>query len=306
MKKVTKRCSRSPAWARRFLPATKASPKEMLPVVDKPLIQYAVEEAVAAGITDMVFITGRNKRSIEDHFDKAYELETELEARGKHALLELVRRPCRRASTASTSARPSRSASATPCCAPAPVVGDEPFAVLLADDLHRCRRSAGAAADGGRLRQSPLLGARRAERARADTGATASSAPSRPGDGCPEHDTASSRSRSPEEGALDAGRDRPLHADPAHLPSPAPGAPGAGGEIQLTDAIAALIKEEPVLAFPSTASATTAVRSWAICKATIAPCPRRGEWFRTRDHGCCHHGPRRRARCRCVRPRGRG
>ena len=65
----------------RFLPATKASPKEMMPIVDKPLIQYAVEEAAAAGITDMVFITGRNKRAIEDHFDKAYELETELLAR---------------------------------------------------------------------------------------------------------------------------------------------------------------------------------------------------------------------------------
>ena len=72
----------------RFLPATKASPKEMLPVVDKPLIQYAVEEAVAAGITHMVFITGRNKRAIEDHFDKAYELETELKGRNRHKLLD--------------------------------------------------------------------------------------------------------------------------------------------------------------------------------------------------------------------------
>src|SRR5258705_2665864 len=71
----------------RFLPATKASPKEMLPVVDKPLIQYAVEEAAAAGITEMIFVTGRNKRAIEDHFDKAYELETELERRGKTELL---------------------------------------------------------------------------------------------------------------------------------------------------------------------------------------------------------------------------
>ena len=74
----------------RFLPVTKASPKEMLPVVDKPLIQYAVEEAVAAGITDMIFVTGRSKRAIEDHFDKAYELETELAARQKHELLETV------------------------------------------------------------------------------------------------------------------------------------------------------------------------------------------------------------------------
>ena len=83
----------------RFLPATKASPKEMMPVVDKPLIQYAVEEAAEAGITDMVFITGRNKRAIEDHFDKAYELETELALRSKTALLEQVQaatvRACR-------------------------------------------------------------------------------------------------------------------------------------------------------------------------------------------------------------------
>ena len=75
----------------RFLPATKASPKEMLPIVDKPLIQYAVEEAVAAGCTELVFVTGRNKRSIEDHFDKAYELETELEQRHKTSLLSHVR-----------------------------------------------------------------------------------------------------------------------------------------------------------------------------------------------------------------------
>lgn len=75
----------------RFLPATKASPKEMLPIVDKPLIQYAVEEAIAAGITELIFVTGRSKRAIEDHFDKAYEMEAELEARGKTALLEKLR-----------------------------------------------------------------------------------------------------------------------------------------------------------------------------------------------------------------------
>jgi len=75
----------------RFLPATKAQPKEMLPIVDRPLIQYAVEEAAAAGITEMIFITGRNKRSIEDHFDKAYELESELQAKGKDKLLETVK-----------------------------------------------------------------------------------------------------------------------------------------------------------------------------------------------------------------------
>ena len=75
----------------RFLPATKANPKEMLPVVDKPLIQYAAEEAVAAGIDTLIFVTGRNKRSIEDHFDTAYEMERELEARGKDEMLKILR-----------------------------------------------------------------------------------------------------------------------------------------------------------------------------------------------------------------------
>ena len=117
--KITKAVFPVAGLGTRFLPATKASPKEMLPVVDKPLIQYAVEEAAAAGITDMIFITGRNKRAIEDHFDKAYELETELAARNKTALLETVAvMPRRAASTASTSARPRRWDWATRCCAP--------------------------------------------------------------------------------------------------------------------------------------------------------------------------------------------
>lgn len=89
-KKISKAVFPVAGLGTRFLPATKASPKEMLPVVDKPLIQYAVEEAIAAGITEMIFITGRNKRAIEDHFDKAYELEAELAARQKHALLKLL------------------------------------------------------------------------------------------------------------------------------------------------------------------------------------------------------------------------
>ena len=88
LKRVTKAVFPVAGMGTRFLPATKASPKEMLPVVDKPLIQYAVEEAVAAGITHMVFITGRNKRAIEDHFDKAYELETELKGRNRQKLLD--------------------------------------------------------------------------------------------------------------------------------------------------------------------------------------------------------------------------
>src|ERR1700724_4335903 len=88
MKKISKAIFPVAGLGTRFLPATKANPKEMMPIVDKPLIQYAVEEAVEAGITDMIFITGRNKRAIEDHFDKAYEVESALAARQKPALLE--------------------------------------------------------------------------------------------------------------------------------------------------------------------------------------------------------------------------
>jgi UTP--glucose-1-phosphate uridylyltransferase len=119
----------------RFLPATKAQPKEMLPIVDKPLIQYAVEEAVAAGITEMIFITGRNKRAIEDHFDKAYELEAELEAAGKAELLDMVRQVIPKNITCIyiRQSAPLGLGHAVLCARP--VVGNEPFAVLLADDF---------------------------------------------------------------------------------------------------------------------------------------------------------------------------
>jgi len=119
----------------RFLPATKASSKEMLPVVDKPLIQYAVEEAVAAGITQMVFITGRNKRAIEDHFDKAYELETELQARGKLKMLEQVQDIVpKHVSCIYVRQTEALGLGHAILCA-RPVVGNAPFAVILADDL---------------------------------------------------------------------------------------------------------------------------------------------------------------------------
>jgi UTP--glucose-1-phosphate uridylyltransferase len=119
----------------RFLPATKAQPKEMLPIVDKPLIQYAVEEAVAAGITEMIFITGRNKRAIEDHFDTAYELESVLEAAGKEELLAMVRSviPKHVNCIYIRQSAPLGLGHAVLCARP--VVGDEPFAVMLADDF---------------------------------------------------------------------------------------------------------------------------------------------------------------------------
>ena len=119
----------------RFLPATKASPKEMLPVVDKPLIQYAVEEAYAAGVRHMIFVTGRSKRAIEDHFDTAYELESELEAAGKTALLELVRSLMPVDMHCSFVRQPRSLGLGHAVLCAEPLVGNEPFAVLLADDL---------------------------------------------------------------------------------------------------------------------------------------------------------------------------
>ena len=134
-RKLTKAVFPVAGLGTRFLPATKACPKEMLPIVDKPLIQYAVEEAAAAGITEMIFVTGRNKRAIEDHFDKAYELETELEAQGKNVLLEDGARllPEGVRCIYIRQAEPLGLGHAVLCAQP--VVGDEPFAVILADDL---------------------------------------------------------------------------------------------------------------------------------------------------------------------------
>lgn len=119
----------------RFLPATKANPKEMLPVVDKPLIQYAAEEAVEAGIEELIFVTGRAKRSIPDHFDKAYELEAELEKNDKQEMLAIVRNilPPNVACIYIRQSEPLGLGHAVLCAKPA--VGGEPFAVILADDL---------------------------------------------------------------------------------------------------------------------------------------------------------------------------
>ena len=119
----------------RFLPATKAQPTEMLPVVDKPLIQYAVEEAYAAGIRHMIFVTGRNKRAIEDHFDTAFELEAELEAKNKTALLAIARSILPDDMALSYVRQPRMLGLGHAVLCAEHLVGDEPFAVLLADDL---------------------------------------------------------------------------------------------------------------------------------------------------------------------------
>ena len=146
----------------RFLPATKASPKEMLCVVDKPLIQYAVEEAVEAGITEMIFVTGRSKRSIEDHFDRSFELEHELEAKQKTELLSLVRniKPAHVNCVYVRQPEALGLGHAVNCAAS--LVGNEPFAVVLG------RRFAGpstrrAQTVGGHVRALPFFGDCRGE-----------------------------------------------------------------------------------------------------------------------------------------------
>ena len=135
MKKITKAVFPVAGLGTRFLPATKASPKEMLPIVDKPLIQYAVEEAIAAGITELIFITGRTKRAIADHFDKSFELEAMLEAKGRTKLLEELRSilPNHVSCIYIRQAEALGLGHAVLCAKPA--VGNEPFAVILADDL---------------------------------------------------------------------------------------------------------------------------------------------------------------------------
>jgi len=230
----------------RFLPATKASPKEMLPVVDKPLIQYAVEEAAAAGITDMIFITGRNKRAIEDHFDKAYELETELEQKGKHALLDAVRGVLPREVRCIyiRQAEPLGLGHAVLCAQP--VVGDEPFAVLLADDLIDGTPAASAhLAEVYKSSGCSVLGVEEVPRSRTESYGIVSvddaSAPVGVVQGIVEKPLPSEA-----QSTLAVVGRYVLTARIFELLSGA--RPGRGGEIQLTDAIARLLAHERVLA----------------------------------------------------------
>jgi UTP--glucose-1-phosphate uridylyltransferase len=230
----------------RFLPVTKASPKEMLPIVDKPLIQYAVEEAAEAGITDLIFITGRNKRAIEDHFDKAYELETELELKGKQKLLDMVQTvlPDHCRCIYIRQAEPLGLGHAVLCARP--IVGDEPFAVLLADEL---------------MDATPSATAQMAARFEAEHCSIIGVQP------VPREQTGSYGIVSVDNPEAELSPIRAIieKPSPAEAPSTlavvgryvltprifdllAQARPGSGGEIQLTDGIAALLGEERILA----------------------------------------------------------
>lgn len=231
----------------RFLPATKASPKEMMPIVDKPLIQYAVEEAVAAGITDMVFVTGRTKRAIEDHFDKAYELENELALRNKTEMLEFVRNLLPKNINCIYIRQQEALGLGHAILCARPVINDEPFAVLLADDLldgntpvmkqmadvfdhYRCSVIGvldvppSETCNYGIVKSSPV--ADRLERIEAIV-----------------------EKPRPEQAPSTLGVVGRYILTPrifSHLDLVTP---GAGGEIQLTDGIASLMREEQVLAY---------------------------------------------------------
>jgi len=248
----------------RFLPATKAQPKEMLPVVDKPLIQYAVEEAYDAGIRHMVFVTGRNKRAIEDHFDLAYELEFELQATQKRVLLDLVRSIQPSDMRCSYVRQPRSLGLGHAVLCAEHLVGTQPFAVLLADDLMRGEPGGPGvltqmadifAHTGASLLAVQTVPEDEVHRYGIVVGQPVANPAAAPGE---ENQPASSRlltlshivekpkaQDTPARTAV-AGR---YVLTPAifhhlrHLP------PGAQGEIQLTDGIAALMRAEPVQAY---------------------------------------------------------
>ena len=231
----------------RFLPATKASPKEMLNIVDKPLIQYAVEEAIAAGITEMIFVTGRSKRAIEDHFDKAYELEAELEAKNKTALLEIVRNVKPSHVDCVYVRQPEALGLGHAVLCAEKLVRDEPFAVILADDL--------LVGDPAVLMQmlkvhnqyqGSVLAVEKINPAQSSS-----------------YGIVAGTLTSPSVHRLTGIVEKPLPQDaPSNLAVVGRYVlssnifnyirnlqPGAGGELQLTDAIAALLKAEPVYAY---------------------------------------------------------
>ncbi len=248
MKKIKKAVFPVAGLGTRFLPATKASPKEMLPVVDKPLIQYAVEEAVAAGMDQMIFITGRSKRAIADHFDKAFELEHELEAKGKEELLRIVRSivPDNVSCIYLRQAEALGLGHAVLCALP--VVGNEPFAVILADDL----------IDGGEqaclaqmvnvyeYQGRSVLGVERVPREETNKYGVVKA--SELEDRVYKVESIVEKP-SPDKAPSNLAVVGRYILTPRIFEKLQTTEKGAGGEIQLTDAIAALLQEEQVLAY---------------------------------------------------------
>lgn len=231
----------------RFLPATKAMPKEMLPIVDKPLIQYAVEEAIAAGVTELIFVTGRNKRAIEDHFDRMPELEAELAAKQKHALLDIVRNvlPPHISCIYTRQATPKGLGHAVLCAAP--IVGNEPFLVLLADDL---------------IDAEPCVSLQMVEAAHQNNGSVIA-VQQVALEHTDKYGIVSGQAVNGQTMRLNGIVEKPAPEvapsrsavvgryvlEPEIFEHLRQTTPGVGGEIQLTDAIASLLKEQPVFGF---------------------------------------------------------
>jgi UTP--glucose-1-phosphate uridylyltransferase len=232
----------------RFLPATKANPKEMLTVVDKPLIQYAAEEAVNAGVEELIFVTSSSKRAIEDHFDKNYELEAELEKKGKTDLLKIVQEVVPAHVTCVYVRQPEALGLGHAVLCAKPVVGDEPFAVILADDMistdQRCvlRQMLSVFNDRG----CSMLGV---EEVPADETDKYGIVDPEESDGRITHVRNIVEKPAPEDARSNlavVGRYLLTPAIFRHLETIPR---GAGGEIQLTDAIEKLLHEEKVLAY---------------------------------------------------------
>ncbi len=246
--KITKAVFPVAGLGTRFLPATKAIAKEMLPVVDKPLIQYAVEEAVAAGIDTMIFVTSRSKNAIMDHFDKAYELETELEAKNKTELLKILKDivPPNVSFVFIRQAEALGLGHAVYCARP--VIGDEPFAVILADDMVEdgTRGCMAQMVDLYKEKQTSILGVERINPA--DTASYGIvKTPETTGQYAPIEVIV--EKPKPEVAPSNLAVVGRYILTPAIFDKIKNTGRGAGGEIQLTDAIADLLKDETVLAY---------------------------------------------------------
>ena len=246
--KITKAVFPVAGLGTRFLPATKAIAKEMLPVVDKPLIQYAVEEAVAAGIDTMIFVTSRSKNAIMDHFDKAYELETELEAKNKTELLKILKDivPPNVSFVFIRQAEALGLGHAVYCARP--VIGDEPFAVILADDMVEdgTRGCMAQMVDLYKEKPTSILGVERINPA--DTASYGIvKTPETTGQYAPIEVIV--EKPKPEVAPSNLAVVGRYILTPAIFDKIKNTGRGAGGEIQLTDAIADLLKDETVLAY---------------------------------------------------------
>jgi len=245
--KITKAVYPVAGLGTRFLPVTKASPKEMLPIVDKPLIQYAVEEAIEAGIKDMIFVTGRGKRAIEDHFDKAYELEAELQAHGKVKLVKQIRGMLDDGVTyAYIRQREALGLGHAVLCA-RHLLGDEPFAVILADDLIDARTPVLKQMMQVHAKQGgSVIAVQNVERKDTSSYGIVSAEPVSPRIS---RMSAIVEKPKPEDAPSTLGVVGRYVLSPRIFHYLENLRPGAGREIQLTDAIGRLLREEPVHAY---------------------------------------------------------